>query len=108
MKIYINVVNKKTQDNRPLKQSEIKEALPDLISTINAINPDKIITLGKTAENALRMIGNKSFHTMPHPSGRNRKLNDPVYVEAVIGAMYDYIALDLEKIKRDLLQGPSS
>ncbi len=73
----VNVSNKKTPNNRPLNTAEIKEAIPDLINVLKG--SDKVVALGKTAAKALTMAG--IFHLeMPHPSGLNRKLNDPDYV----------------------------
>jgi uracil-DNA glycosylase len=47
---------------------------------INESNPDAIITLGKFAERTAKKMG-LTYLTLPHPSGRNRQLNDKKYVE---------------------------
>ena len=39
---------------------------------------EKIITLGNFASSALTKLG-INHHSMPHPSGLNRNLNDPAY-----------------------------
>jgi uracil-DNA glycosylase len=87
---FANVSNQVTPDNRSLKMSEIKENLETLKANIESINPDKIITLGKTAEKALTLL-NREFYPMPHPSGRNRKLNNKDYIEEKIKGMTSYI-----------------
>ena len=84
---YVNVLDQKTDSNRPLKTSEIRSSLPRLLKDIS--EADKIIALGKTAAKALSMAGIK-FCEMPHPSGRNRLLNDPAYVEQKIKSLLQY------------------
>lgn len=79
--IYENVCDFKTPNNRPLSVKEIKQSLPFLIEKIQKNNPDKIVTLGNTAEKALKIIDCYDFFAAPHPSGMNRKLNDQEYVK---------------------------
>jgi uracil-DNA glycosylase len=86
---YWNVAHYPTPGNRPLKMLEIKQALAALEKKIDEICPDKIVTLGKTAEIALSLL-KREHHAMPHPSGRNRLLNDPKYVEAKIEGLKTY------------------
>lgn len=77
----VNVSNKVTEMNRPLKRSEY-----DLLSLCNyTIHPSvtKVVALGNTAADALDMIGIKYFK-LPHPSPLNRFLNNTVQVEAVL------------------------
>lgn len=77
----INVSDKVTDDNRPLKKTEY-----DLLKLSNyAINPTftKIVALGNTAADALDQIG-MEYYKLPHPSPRNRFLNNTVQVEAVL------------------------
>lgn len=86
-----NVANIVTPNNRPLKMSEIKAALPRLNKLINEdCVPDKVVALGKTAEKALTMLG-IPHHAMPHPSGLNRLLNDPLYVAEKINGLKEYL-----------------
>jgi len=89
MKVHLNVLNKKTEDNRPLKKSEIKLNLERLASDIKGIEPTHIIALGKTAATALTMLG-VEYYEMPHPSGRNRKLNNPEYVAGKVKGLTEY------------------
>lgn len=91
MRIYINVLNKKTEGNRPLKKSEIKANLEQLTDRLNGINPTHIIALGKTASDALTLLHRNHF-AMPHPSGRNRKLNDKEYIEQKLKELSAYCA----------------
>lgn len=89
IKIYINVLNEKTENNRPLKNSEIKSNLPQLKTNIQAINPDRVVALGKTAAKALTLL-HIAHYEMPHPSGRNRKLNDKNYEEQKVKGLTEY------------------
>jgi uracil-DNA glycosylase len=79
--IFDNISNIKTENNRPLSLKEIKQSLPILTKSIQDKNPDRIVTLGKTAEKALSLIDLFEFFAAPHPSGLNRQLNDKEYVE---------------------------
>lgn len=100
-KMHINVSNNKTEENRPLKVSEIKESLDPLMAEIVIAEADKIVALGKTAAKALTLLG-VDFYEMPHPSGRNRLLNDPKYVEEKIKGLLEFcsqVALKTESTK---------
>lgn len=57
----------------------------------SAAGYDKVIALGNFPSRALRDLHIRHF-VMPHPSGLNRKLNDPAYEEMMIGECIDYIA----------------
>lgn len=89
MKVHINVMNQKTSNNRPLKKSEVDASLQRLAQDVEGLKPDKIIALGKTAANALTLL-HLAFYEMPHPSGRNRKLNDQKYVQEKVKGMLQY------------------
>lgn len=88
-KVHVNVLNKKTEDNRPLKRGEITANLERLASDIKGIAPTYIVALGKTAATALTLLGVK-FYEMPHPSGRNRLLNDSVFVATKVKGLTEY------------------
>jgi uracil-DNA glycosylase family 4 len=88
-RMHINVLNEKTPNNRPLKRSEIKLNLPQLKEQLRCIQPRRVVALGKTAAFALRSIG-VEFFEMPHPSGRNRQLNDKEWAAQKIKEMTDY------------------
>ena len=91
---YLNVCDKPTPNNRPLKRSEIKENLPQLTKWIEAskfhsTHEIKLVALGKTAAIALTLL-RLDFYEMPHPSGLNRLLNDPTYVADKIKGLQEY------------------
>lgn len=93
----VNVSDNPTHANRPLTIKEIKESLPRLLEKIQAMNPDKIVALGKTAEKALTLL-RLSHYAMPHPSGLNRQLNDKNFVEEKVNGLREYLYCDqLEK-----------
>lgn len=50
----------------------------------------KVIALGNTAATALNKLGIKHFK-LPHPSGRNRLLNDPSYLEDKLQKCKEYL-----------------
>ena len=85
--LQYNVANNPTPGNRPLKVSEIKECIPELQKSLQGWT--KIVALGKTAHRALTMAGIPHLE-MPHPSGLNRKLNCPFYVNECISKLRDY------------------
>jgi uracil-DNA glycosylase family 4 len=93
---FLNVSNQVTPGNRPLKTSEIKVSLDRLEREITlGIRPDYIITLGKTAEKALVMMKitetGYDYYAMPHPSGLNRQLNDPKFIQEKIKGLQNYL-----------------
>lgn len=88
-KEFLNVSSIKTQNNRPLKLSEIKSALPELARRLQEIRADRIVALGKVATKALTLLG-EHFFEMPHPSGMNRKLNDKVYMQQKIKELVEH------------------
>ena len=87
---FINVQDTPTPNNRPLSLKEIRLNLDSLTLKIQEAHPDYIISLGKTASKSLELIG-LNFYEMPHPSLRNRKLNDLACVEEKIKGLYLYI-----------------
>ena len=86
-----NVHDQPTFKNKPLTHAQIKAGLPSLRETYEVGGYDKVIALGKTAAKALTLL-KIEHHEMPHPSGRNRKLNDGNYVEQKINGLRDYLA----------------
>ena len=98
---FLNVFNIPTPNNRPLTASEIKNSLLRLGGDLYMMNPDKIIAVGKTAEKALTLLRSKlnfDFYAMPHSSGLNRQLNDPIYVEEKIKGLIEFITVPKDKI----------
>ena len=89
----LNVANYPTPGNRPLKMPEIKAELDRLaydIYGLRGINPDKVVALGKTAQTALTLL-HIPHYAMPHPSGLNRQLNDPKFVEEKINGLVEFL-----------------
>lgn len=87
--VYINVMSKKTENNRPLKKSEINSNLDQLSKMLDTIKPDYVVALGKTASTALTLL-RVTHYDMPHPSGRNRKLNNKQYVAEKIKGLVEF------------------
>ena len=87
----MNVYDKPTNNNRPLKASEIKDGCKNLQRAIAIYKPDHIIAFGKTAAKAITQLGIQ-FHEMPHPSGLNRKLNDKAYVAEKLKGLEDVLS----------------
>lgn len=91
---FYNVSDQPTENNRPLKISEIKENLQSLKNKLAIFSEHKmeikVVALGKTAEKALTLLRIPHI-AMPHPSGLNRKLNDKAYVQEKIDALIKYV-----------------
>lgn len=83
---FINVSNEKTENNKPLNSHQINPIRTQLESFKNY----KIIAVGKTAENVLKHAQIDHF-AMPHPSGRNRKLNDRDYIRNKLAELNKYV-----------------
>lgn len=81
--LVLNLHNKPTPNNRPLKKSEIRAALINLEAVLSMYTGTPIVAVGKAAAEALTLL-RRSFYEMPHPSGMNRLLNDPKYIEEKI------------------------
>lgn len=88
---YVNVHDQKTTSNRPLSTSEMRAAIPSLRDKISLHSDHKIVAVGSTAAKALRMAGYEDFLSVPHPSGRCRKLNDPDFVAQTKNALISFI-----------------
>lgn len=75
----VNVSNVVTEKNSPLKIRDFQ-----LFHLANyTMIATKVIALGNTASDALDRI-NVEYFKLPHPSPRNRFLNNKVQVEAVL------------------------
>jgi uracil-DNA glycosylase len=85
---FDNVSHYPTPGNRPLRISEIREAVPGLKQRITRYN--KVIAVGKTAAKALEIAGIEHF-AAPHPSGLNRFWNDAKQAAAMIESIRDYV-----------------
>lgn len=71
---------------------------------LKLFNDDKIIALGENASKRLREQ-NISHFKAPHPSGRNRKLNNKSYFIKMIKDMRRYVHEDYTKNKEFLYTG---
>lgn len=76
----MNVCDLKMPGNKPLTRKQIMESIPDLKSRLQSFPYAKVVTVGKAADTALTLLRVPHF-AMPHPSGANRLLNDPAYVQ---------------------------
>ena len=54
-------------------------------------NHIKVVALGNEAKKYLLKAGINEFFILPHPSGRNRKLNDAEFVKKTLDQCRDYI-----------------
>lgn len=90
--VSINVSDEKTINNRSLRKSEIDALSQDLEGKIrhHMTEGTKIVALGKTAAFALKCT-RLTYLELSHPSGLNRKLNDPDFVEKEIRRLKDYV-----------------
>jgi len=84
--IYMNVCDLKMPGNKPLTRKIITESIPDLKIRLQRYPGAKIVTVGKTADTALTLLGVEHFE-LPHPSGANRLLNDPEYIQLKIAKL---------------------
>lgn len=70
--------------NAATKTGRVTLADADRVHVLSAIlkyTPDKVIALGSYASRVLKTCSVDHF-CLPHPSGRNRKLNDKMWVNA--------------------------
>lgn len=88
---FLNVSNDKKSGNKPLTPAEIKAAVPALLERIKQYPDHKVVALGKAASLACKLTG-VEFYEMPHPSGLNRLLNDPTYVEEKLKGLACFIS----------------
>ncbi len=85
--VFANVCDFKTEGNRRLTSEDIHNNLTRLEVKIGDAMPDHIVALGDTASRALKLMGMP--HTkLPHPSGLNRKLNDPNTIKLIISTLH--------------------
>jgi hypothetical protein len=55
------------------------------------VNYDIIVALGTGVANHLKKLGLKDVFVLPHPSPRNRQLNDPAYIKSKLSNLREYI-----------------
>jgi hypothetical protein len=86
---FTNVSSEVTPKNRPLKRGEYE--LTRLGWELSSAT--KIVALGNTASDALEWIGRSHFR-LPHPSPRNRVLNDQRHVNSLLKACMCYLGVE--------------
>lgn len=84
---FMNVSDQVTPNNRPLKTSEfqLERLRYDLQDCTVAI------ALGKTAAKALKKLNVPHFE-LPHPSPRNRKLNDKELIKRLLDECKQFLS----------------
>lgn len=83
---FTNVSLFKTFNNRVLHKNQYElDRLDDEVSSYN-----KIVALGNTASKALELI-NKDHFKLPHPSPRNRQLNNLQFINCKLDSCLKYI-----------------
>lgn len=92
---FYNVANRRTPKNRPLNKKEIKVAAPGIkthIEYLEMLYKEKIhvVAVGKTAVEAMKLL-DMPFYEWPHPSGLNRQLNEPGFIEEKIKGLQEYL-----------------
>jgi len=87
---YYNISDAKTINNKALSKNQWVAELDILKNKIDKHKNCKIVTLGNTADKALTLLGYDHYN-MPHPSGRNRLLNDKAFLERKLSELKSYI-----------------
>lgn len=85
---FANLVDEKTDNNKQLSKSKIRQNIDSIIQKTNGYNT--IIACGKVASMGLRMAEVDHFE-MPHPSGLNRFWNSKEQSDLKIKEMLKYI-----------------
>lgn len=52
---------------------------------------DTVVALGRAAEKAIKATGRKTYLYLPHPSPRNRLLNDKAYINKLLMVTKTYL-----------------
>jgi hypothetical protein len=89
--VYLNLVDIKLPDNKPLSQSIIKSELENIKLKFQSFSDTKIIAFGKVASGGLTTAGIEHF-AMPHPSGLCRLWNDKEASRNKVLEMFEWIS----------------
>ena len=87
---YMNLIDHKTDNNKPISKSQIRQNLDQIKDKFELKTGAKIVALGKTASDGLALAGVAHF-ALPHPSGLCRFWNDPAAAEVKIREMFIWI-----------------
>lgn len=87
---YMNLINKKTDNNKQLTKSQIRVELEQIKKRFSFC--DNIVACGKVASMGLTMAGIEHFE-MPHPSGLNHFWNDKDAAEKKIKEMKEWLGI---------------
>ena len=90
--LFFNVFDLPTKNNRPINSLELhsgdRKQLKESLERVDAI-----VAIGKTAYSFIcRRYDEAMVMEMPHPSGLNRQLNDPAFVEEKIKKLAEFIS----------------
>jgi len=86
--VFINLVDEPTENNRPLKLKEIKQNYESIATKTKEAGCGAVIAMGSTVSKILSDL-NITHVQIPHPSTRNRVLNDQLKVKEVIDRLAD-------------------
>lgn len=89
----VNILDRATTNNRPLTKREIKNCIIEFRMKLQDIKYDRIIALGNSASIALKML-KLEHYKLPHPSPRNRKLNNKDELQKELKECKVYIYAD--------------
>lgn len=86
----VNVFDSVTSNNKVLSRKQVKESLHSLKLKLDNIEYDRIVALGKTASEALKLL-KISHYKLPHPSPRNRQLNSKDFLDKQLESCKIYV-----------------
>jgi uracil-DNA glycosylase len=87
---FINLVDRVTSGNVPLRIRDILPELDIVRHRIADTRETKIVALGSFVDKILNKL-NISHFTLPHPSGLNRRCNDKQYVDDMLVRLASYL-----------------
>jgi hypothetical protein len=86
--IFLNVSDTPTSGNQPFKVTDLHLSM--LAIKLGQYADCAVVALGKLADEALKKC--HIYHiTLPHPSGRNRLLNDEKEVKRLVFRLHNWI-----------------
>ncbi len=88
---FMNLTDEKRSGNRAFTRKELISLEDPVFLRLKSFQNHRIITLGKAPETVIKALG-IDFFAMPHPSGLNRLLNDPAYIEEKIKKLRGYLS----------------